>query len=92
MEFQRLFRDHRGSAFAGLSIGSNSGINNPILHPVQMPKQSRDNCDSRLSAVIREYISAVAGVVGIKGGLVSAMFNLELSDVSASDWRPLHDR
>ena len=34
---------------------------------------------------------AVAEVVGIEGGVVSGMFNLESPDVRASDWRPRHD-
>jgi hypothetical protein len=34
---------------------------------------------------------AVAEVVGIEGGVVSGVFNLESSDVRASDWRPRHD-
>jgi hypothetical protein len=33
----------------------------------------------------------VAGLVGIEGGVVSGVFNLESSGVSASDWRPRHD-
>jgi hypothetical protein len=35
---------------------------------------------------------AVAGVVGIEGGVVSGVFNLESSGVRASDWRPRHDK
>ena len=34
---------------------------------------------------------AVAELVGNEGGVVSGVFNLESSDVSASDWRPRHD-
>ena len=33
---------------------------------------------------------AVAGVVGIEGGVVSGVINLESSGVGASDWRPRH--
>ena len=33
----------------------------------------------------------VAGVVGIEGGVVSGVLNLELSGVGASDWRPRHE-
>ena len=33
----------------------------------------------------------VAGLVGIEGGVVSGVFNLESSGVSASDRRPRHD-
>jgi transposase len=35
---------------------------------------------------------AVAGLVGIKGGVVSGVINLESSDVRTSDWRPRHDK
>src|SRR5450830_1892654 len=34
---------------------------------------------------------SVARLVGIEGGVVSGVFNLESSGVSASDWRPRHD-
>jgi hypothetical protein len=36
-------------------------------------------------------IGAVAGVVGIEGGVVSGVFNLESSGVAVPDWRPRHD-
>ena len=35
---------------------------------------------------------AVAGLVGIEGGVVSGVINLESSGVEASDWRPRHDK
>ena len=35
---------------------------------------------------------AVARLVGIKGGVVSGVFNLESSGVEAPDWRPRHDK
>src|SRR5439155_15263349 len=34
---------------------------------------------------------AVAGLVGIAGGVVSGVINLESSGVEAPDWRPRHD-
>src|SRR5712664_3407299 len=34
---------------------------------------------------------AVAELVGIEGGVVSGVMNLESSGVEASDWRPRHD-
>jgi hypothetical protein len=34
----------------------------------------------------------VAGLVGIKCGVVSGVFNLESSGVEAPDWRPRHDK
>jgi hypothetical protein len=33
----------------------------------------------------------VARLVGIEGGVVSGVFNLESSSVEALDWRPRHD-
>src|SRR5258708_38815526 len=35
---------------------------------------------------------AVAELVGIEGGVVSGVINLESSGVEASDWRPRHDK
>ena len=40
---------------------------------------------------IRVLIGAVAELVGINGGVVSGVINLESSGVEASDWRPRHD-
>jgi hypothetical protein len=44
---------------------------------------------------VDEYIDglrgAVAELVGIEGGVVSGVINLESSGVEASDWRPRHD-
>ena len=34
---------------------------------------------------------SVARLVGIEGGVVSGVFNLESSGVEAPDWRPRHD-
>jgi hypothetical protein len=36
-------------------------------------------------------MDAVAGLVGIDGGVVSGVINLESSGVEAPDWRPRHD-
>ena len=36
-------------------------------------------------------LRGVARLVGIEGGVVSGVFNLESSDVEASDRRPRHD-
>ena len=36
-------------------------------------------------------VGAVAELLGIEGGVVSGLINLESSDVEASDWRPRHD-
>ena len=37
-------------------------------------------------------LGAVGGVVGIEGGVVSGVINLESSGVGASDWRPRHEK
>ena len=39
----------------------------------------------------RTDVRAVAELVGIEGGVVSGVINLESSGVEASDWRPRHD-
>jgi len=35
---------------------------------------------------------AVAELVGIECGVVSGVFNLELSGIEVPDWRPRHDK
>jgi hypothetical protein len=39
----------------------------------------------------RDGSGAVAELVGIEGGVVSGVINLESSGVEALDWRPRHD-
>jgi hypothetical protein len=34
----------------------------------------------------------VVGLVGIEGGVVSGVINLESSGVEAPDWRPRHEK
>jgi hypothetical protein len=41
--------------------------------------------------LIGSGVDAVARLVGIEGGVVSGVFNLESSGVEAPDWRPRHD-
>ena len=43
-------------------------------------------------AFFQNVDGAVAGLVGIEGGVVSGVFNLESSGVEAPDWRPRHDK
>ena len=43
------------------------------------------------SLLADERNGPVARLVGIKGGVVSGVFNLESSSVEALDWRPRHD-
>ena len=45
----------------------------------------------RTPAMSSRHTGAVAELVGNEGGVVSGVFNLESSDVEASDWRPRHD-
>ena len=45
------------------------------------------NQESYLHIAVR----GVAGLVGIEGGVVSGVINLESSGVEAPDWRPRHD-
>jgi transposase len=51
----------------------------------------RTNC-ARTPAALTKDEDAVAGLLGIEGGVVSGVFNLESSGVRASDWRPRHDK
>ena len=44
-----------------------------------------------LTVLLSSAIRAVAELVGIEGGVVSGVINLESSGVEASDWRPRHD-
>ncbi len=53
---------------------------------------------SRNESIERRFVTnkasangPVAGLVGIEGGVVSGVINLESSGVEASDWRPRHD-
>jgi hypothetical protein len=47
---------------------------------------------SRLAAYFADIrMGGVAGVVGIEGGVVSGVINLESFGVGASDWRPRHE-
>ena len=39
-----------------------------------------------------KLVGAVAGLVGIRVGVVSGVINLESSGVEASDWRLRHDQ
>ena len=39
----------------------------------------------------RTGLGAAAGLVGIEGGVVSGVTNLESSGVGAPEWRPRHD-
>jgi len=45
----------------------------------------------QLAKVAANREGAVAELVGIEGGVVSGVINLESSGVEASDWRPRHD-
>ncbi|HEX2462648.1 MAG TPA: AAA domain-containing protein, partial [Vicinamibacterales bacterium] len=44
-----------------------------------------------ITNVIAAAVGGVAGLVGIEGGVVSGVINLESSGVEAPDWRPRHD-
>jgi hypothetical protein len=45
----------------------------------------------RVIAAGHSEVRGVAGLVGIEGGVVSGVINLESSGVEAPDWRPRHD-
>jgi len=45
----------------------------------------------RFQSWCHSEVGAVGELVGIDGGVVSGVINLESSGVEASDWRPRHD-
>jgi hypothetical protein len=45
-----------------------------------------------LSVGLKMRCGAVAGLVGIEGGVVSGVINLESSGVEAPDWRRRHEK
>ncbi len=49
-----------------------------------------DEFDGTVLYVYAADEGAVAGLVGIRVGVVSGVINLESSGVEASDWRPRH--
>ncbi len=55
-----------------------------VAHRDVLPEVSR-GVESQKTA------GPIAGLVGIEGGVVSGVFNLESSGVEASDGRPRHD-
>ncbi len=54
-------------------------------------ERSRERCEPFRQSKSHAKGGAVAELVGIEGGVVSGVFNLESSGVEASDWRPRHD-
>ena len=49
-----------------------------------------DGCET-VREIYKAWGGTVAELVGIEGGVVSGVINLESSGVEASDWRPRHD-
>ena len=45
-----------------------------------------------MSMLLAIAVGGVAGLVGIEGGVVSGVINLESPDVEASDRRPRHEK
>ena len=44
------------------------------------------------TCILYARVGAVAELVGIECGVVSGVFNLELSGIEVPDWRPRHDK
>jgi hypothetical protein len=66
----------------------------PSMRPQQVDAQRGDGQTNDQSRFGTEKFTngAVAGLVGIGGGVVSGVINLESSGVEAPDWRPRHDK
>ena len=52
---------------------------------------ARREAKAEFQTAERRATRGVAVLVGIEGGVVSGVINLESSGVEASDWRPRHD-
>ena len=57
-----------------------------------LPKWPRITAGVRAELRTPGARGVVARLVGMKGGVVSGVFNLESSGVEAPDWRPRHDK
>ena len=81
-----------GTSMLVLYVGSSKhvGADRPKRQAVIGCLRTREHRASRLCADFRS-LGAVAELVGIEGGVVSGVFNLESSGVEALDWRPRHD-
>jgi hypothetical protein len=62
----------------------------PVLPPQLRPYQT--DAIAKIEDAIARGVGPVDGVVGIEGGVVSGVINLESSGVGASDWRPRHGK
>ena len=62
-----------------------------VLRIQEIFDKSSARCTHNMDRPFRFREGPVAGLVGIEGGVVSGVFNLESSGVEASDWRPRHD-
>src|SRR5712691_10869177 len=60
--------------------------------PKTLHDHADDSIDPKKDNVDVLVAGAVARLVGIEGGVVSGVINLESSGVRASDWRPRHDK
>ena len=83
-----------GTLMIGLSRGSRTTLafcaraailNVPRLHNTRAVPRAN------ATVIILMPCGPVAELVGIEGGVVSGVINLESSGVEASDWRPRHD-
>ena len=69
--------------------GKNETVMFDFLGYCFRPRSVRGPYSQKIFSPMRR--GPVAGLVGIEGGVVSGVFNLESSGVEASDWRPRHD-
>jgi hypothetical protein len=84
-----------------IGSGQNPDVDEPSLQHsttkcTGKPKSDPNNNDERRLQGFFHWrspwgLGGVGEVVGIKGGVVSGVINLESSGVSASDWRPRHE-
>jgi hypothetical protein len=58
----------------------------------RLKEENKQQEEESWKVLKRKQNGAVAGLVGIEGGVVSGVINLESSGVEAPDWRPRHDK
>jgi hypothetical protein len=76
--------------FQGLSTPITSTVTNCMMSCNSQVANCKTGCFIPTTPTTASA-GAVAELVGIDGGVVSGVINLESSGVEASDWRPRHD-
>jgi hypothetical protein len=83
---------HRGGQPGYSSLSVRSGLGKRLRSPSSRRREDHNGDIGRANeSPAGAGAGAVGELVGIDGGVVSGVINLESSGVEASDWRPRHD-